>query len=115
RPRSHDRLSPEDGHTRSAEAVSPPQPGDRVLPRLDQKQTGIAPVPPARTGESANGNALGLPHLHPATVDPTAPTASHNRLNPQPRDSKQETSCANQTTLPVFATPSPCLALFQGL
>src|ERR1019366_10628734 len=115
RNRGHDRFSPEDGHPRSAEAVSPTQPGDRVLPCLDQKQTGIAPVPPARLGQSANGNAVGLPHLQPATVDPPAQTTTRNRLNPQRRDGNRETPCANQTTPPVSATPSPTRALFQGL
>src|SRR5260370_1764508 len=79
RNRGNDRLSPEDGHARGAKAVSPTQPRDRVLPRLDQKQTGTAPVPPARLGQSANGNALGLPHLQSATVDPTAQAASRIR------------------------------------
>src|SRR5271157_290064 len=83
RNRGHDRLSPEDGDARGAETVSPTQPGDRVLPRLDQKQTGIAPVSPARTGQGANGNALGLPHLQPATMDPAAQTTSRTRLDPQ--------------------------------
>src|SRR5258708_20036617 len=55
RNRGHDRLPPEDGHARGAKAVSPTQPRDRVLPRLDQKQTGTAPVPPARLGQSAMG------------------------------------------------------------
>jgi hypothetical protein len=40
RDRGHDRLPPQDGHTRGAAAVSGPQPGHRVLPRLDQKQAG---------------------------------------------------------------------------
>src|SRR6266852_5405284 len=103
RDRGHDRLPPEDGHARGAKAVSPTQPGDRVLPRLDQKQTGTAPVPPARLGQSANGNALGLPHLQPATVDPTAQAASRirRRLKPQRRDRSREASYANQTTLPL--------------
>src|SRR5437016_12243080 len=47
---------------------------------MDQKQTGTSPVPPAWPGQSATGNALGLPHLQPATMDPTAQTTSRNRL-----------------------------------
>ena len=98
RNRGHNRLSPQDGHARGAEAVLPPQSGDRVLPRLDQKQTGIAPVPPARPGQSANGNALGLPHLQPARVDPPAQTTNRNRLNPQQRETEFEKTPA-QTKL----------------
>src|SRR6266852_3407315 len=103
RNRGHDRLPSEDGQARGAKAVSPTQPRDRVLPRLDQKQTGTAPIPPARLGQSANGNALGLPHLQPATVDPTAQAASRirRRLKPQRRDRSREASYANQTTLPL--------------
>src|SRR5229473_2875758 len=87
----------------SRQSASRPQPRDRVLPRLDQKQTGTAPIPPARLGQSANGNALGLPHLQPATVDPTAQAASRirRRLKPQRRDRSREASYANQTTLPL--------------
>src|SRR5713101_1744727 len=116
RNRGHDRLPPEDGHARGAEAVSPTQPRDRVLPRLDQKQTGTAPVPPARLGQSANGNALGLPHLQPATVDPTAQAASRirRRLKPQRRDRSREAPYANQTTLPLSHLHST-LALLWGM
>src|SRR5712692_7676651 len=115
RNRGHDRLPPEDGHARGAKAVSPTQPRDRVLPRLDQKQTGTAPVPPARLGQSANGNALGLPHLQPATVDPTAQAASRicRRLKPQRRDRSREAPYANQTTLPLSHLHST-LALLLG-
>lgn len=76
RNRGHDRLSPQDGHASGAAAISPTQSGDRVLSRLDQKQTGIASVPAARPGQSANRNALGLSDLQPATVDATTQTAS---------------------------------------
>src|SRR6266851_4846240 len=115
RDRGHDRLPPEDGHARGAKAVSPTQPRDRVLPRLDQKQTGTAPIPPARLGQSANGNALGLPHLQPATVDPTAQAASRirRRLKPQRRDRSREAPYANQTTLPLSHLHST-LALLLG-
>src|SRR5436309_2731593 len=100
RNRGHDRLPPEDGHARGAKAVSPTQPRDRVLPRLDQKQTGTAPVPPTRLGQSANGNALGLPHLQSATVDPPAQAASRTQRRLKPlRQNKNPT----QTS----ATPDP--------
>src|SRR5437660_6624532 len=92
RNRRQDRLPPEDGHARGAKAVSPTQPRDRVLPRLDQKQTGTAPVPPARLGQSANGNALGLPHLQSATVDPPAQAASRTQRRLKPlRQNKNPT------------------------
>src|SRR5260370_5556150 len=115
RNRVHDRLPQEDGTARGRNAVSPTPPRDRVLPRLDQKQTGTAPVPPARLGQSANGNALGLPHLQPATVDPTAQAASRirRRLKPQRRDRSREAPYANQTTLPVSHLHST-LALLLG-
>src|SRR5713226_7027997 len=115
RNRGHDRLPSADGHARGAKAVSPTQPRDRVLPRLDQKQTGTAPIPPARLGQSANGNALGLPHLQPATVDPTAQAASRirRRLKPQRRDRSREAPYANQTTLPLSHLHST-LALLLG-
>src|SRR5713101_371973 len=106
RNRGHDRLSPEDGHARGAEAVSPTQPGDRVLPRLDQKQTGIAPVSPAWPGQGANGNALGLPDLQPATVDPIAPTATRKRrLGPQRRDRNRVTPYAKSNYASSFRNP----------
>src|SRR5450759_4721548 len=75
------------------------------------------PVLPARPGESANGNALGLPHLQPATVDSPAQTLFRTRcrLNPQPRDRNRETPCPNQTTLPLSAALSSALALLHGL
>src|SRR6266849_6351927 len=119
RNRGHDRLPPEDGHARGAKAVSPTQPRDRVLPRLDQKQTGTAPIPPARLGQSANGNALGLPHLQPATVDPTAQAASRirRRLKPQRRDRSREAPYANQTTLPLshlHSTLAPLWGMGSG-
>src|SRR5437667_4329584 len=98
RNRGQDRLPPEDGHARGAKAVSPTQPRDRVLPRLDQKQTGTAPVPPTRLGQSANGNALGLPHLQSATVEPPAQAASPSaayspfaRIKIQPKLSPRQT------------------------
>jgi hypothetical protein len=47
------------------------------LPCLDQKQAGSAPVSRSRAGQSADGDALGLPYLQPATVDPLAQTAAH--------------------------------------
>src|SRR5216683_6356054 len=96
RNRGHDRLPSEDGHARGAKAVSPTQPRDRVLPRLDQKQTGTAPIPPARLGQSANGNALGLPYLQLAAVDPPAQTASRSRrrLKPQRQDRNRRATSA---------------------
>src|SRR5712691_9704440 len=109
RNRGHDRLSPEDGHARGAEAVSPTQPRDRVLPRLDQKQTGAAPVSPARPGQSANGNALGLPHLQPATMDPTPQTASRNRLTSSATEKSRNSWLKKQTTPPQ---PLPPTSLF---
>jgi hypothetical protein len=69
-----------------------------------EEQTGTAPVPPARPGEGANGNALGLPYLQPAAVDPTAQTASRSRLNPQRRDKNRELLVQTKLTLPVPAT-----------
>src|SRR5713226_5471192 len=66
-------------------------------------------------GQSANGNAVGLPHLQPATVDPPAQTTTRNCLNPQRRDRNRETPCANQTTPPVSATHSPARAPFHGV
>src|SRR2546430_11595702 len=100
RTRGQDRFPPEDGHARGAKAVPPTQPRDRVLPRLDQKQTGTAPVPPTRLGKSANGNALGLPHLQSATVDPPAQAASRTQRRLKPlRQNKNPT----QTS----ATPDP--------
>ena len=37
---------------------------------MDQKQVGPAAVSRARAGEGANGNAVGLPHLQLAALDP---------------------------------------------
>src|SRR5216684_3377078 len=104
RNRGHDRLPPEDGDARGAKAVSPTQPRDRVLPRLDQKQTGTAPVPPAGLGKGANGNALGLPHLQSATVDPPTQAASRirHRLKPQRRDRNREAPLRKPTHASTF-------------
>src|ERR1700693_2814572 len=41
---------------------------------MDQKQAGPQTVSCARARESPNGNAVGLPHLQSATVDPFAKT-----------------------------------------
>src|SRR5438876_816487 len=104
RNRGHDHLSPKDGYARGTETVSPAQPRDRVLPRLDQKQTGTTSVPPARLGESANGNALGLSYLQPATMDPPAQTASrtHRRLNPQPARRKPKHHPTRELHFPLL-------------
>jgi len=80
--------------------------GDRVLPRLDQKQTGAAPVSPARPGQSATGNALGLPHLQPATMDPTAQTTSRNRLTSS-RDREIQKLLAQKTPRLRIRFPNP--------
>ena len=52
--------------------MSPQQPGGGVLPRVDQKQTGPAAVSCARFGEGADGDAVALPCLQPATPDSPA-------------------------------------------
>src|SRR5437773_3558864 len=105
---AHDRLPPEDGHARGAEAVSPPQPGDRVLPRLDQKQTGAAPVSPARPGQSATGNALGLPS--PTTCNNGSDCANYKPQPPnkQQRQRNPETPSSKNTTSP-HPLPQPSL------
>jgi transposase len=48
-----------------------------VLSRLDQEQTGFAAIPCTGLEESADGNAVGLPHLQPAALDPIE-QAPHN-------------------------------------
>src|SRR5713226_118338 len=63
-------LSPEDGQRRSTSAVPPPWKSRGILPRVDQKQVGPAAVSRARVGEGANGDAVGLPHLQLAALDP---------------------------------------------
>src|SRR5713226_1905496 len=63
-------LSPEDGQRKSTSTVPPPWESRGILPRMDQKQVGPAAVSRARVGEGANGNAVGLPHLQPAALDP---------------------------------------------
>src|SRR5260370_36057940 len=49
-----------------------------MLQCVDQEQTGSQTVSRARTSESADGDALGLPHLQPAALDPLE-EASHGR------------------------------------
>src|SRR5580704_2283005 len=44
---------------------------------MDQEQAGAAAVPCAGPEESADGNALGLPDLQPAVLDPPK-QATHN-------------------------------------
>ena len=63
-------LSSEDGQRRSASTVPPPWEGGGVLPRMDQEHVGPAAVSRARVGEGANGNAVGLPRLQLAALDP---------------------------------------------
>jgi hypothetical protein len=67
----------EDGNGRSTGKLLSAWPGRGILPCLDQKQAGFAPVSRSRAAQSANGDALGLPYLQPATVDPLAQTAAH--------------------------------------
>ena len=63
-------LSKEDGQRSSANAVPPPWESGGILPRMDQEQVGPAAVSRAGVGEGANGNAVGLPHLQLAELDP---------------------------------------------
>src|SRR5208282_1918388 len=67
----------EDGNRRSTGKLSSAWQSRGILPCLDQKQAGSAPVSRSRAGQSAAGDALGLPYLQPATVDPLAKTAAH--------------------------------------
>jgi hypothetical protein len=69
-------LPAEDGKRRSAGRLSSAWKSGGILPCVDQKQARPAPVSRAWTPESENGNAVGLPHLQSATVDPFAKTAN---------------------------------------
>jgi hypothetical protein len=66
----------EDGKRRSAGRLSSAWKSGGILPCVDQKQARPAPVSRAWTPEGENGNAVGLPHLQSATVDPFAKTAN---------------------------------------
>ena len=41
-----------------------------ILSRMDQNQAGPPAIPCAGSGKGTDGNALGLPHIQPAAVDP---------------------------------------------
>jgi hypothetical protein len=81
RDRGHDRLPPQDGHTRGAAAVSTSQPGHRVLPRLDQKQAGFSPIPSPPPRQSADRDALGMPQLQLPTMDSLTQTSGRTRYH----------------------------------
>ncbi len=68
-------------------AISPPRKSGGVLPRVDQEQAGPAAVPRTRSGESAERDALGLPHVQLATVDSFEQTTDDS-CSPLKRESK---------------------------
>jgi hypothetical protein len=70
-------IPAEDGNGRSTGKLASAWQSCGLLPCLDQKQAGSAPVSGSRAGQSAAGDALDLPYLQPATVDPLAQTAAH--------------------------------------
>ena len=83
-------VSAEDGHRRGPCPISPPQPGGGVLPRMDKKQTGPAAISRARLGEGADGDAVGLPHLQLAELDPAEKTRSRRRLKKAEKQSHRD-------------------------
>src|SRR6202167_6484965 len=83
----------EDGNRRSTGKLSSAWQSRGILPCLDQKKARSAPVSRSRAGQSADGDALGLPYLQPATVDPLAQTAAHasHRLDSENRRVRKKT------------------------
>src|SRR5580693_2105074 len=72
-----DGVSPKNGQCGSAEALSSSWTNRGVLSCMDQEQAGTAAVPCAGPEEGADGNAVGLPDLQPAVLDPPV-QATHN-------------------------------------
>jgi hypothetical protein len=83
----------EAGNRRSTGKLSSAWQSRGILPCLDQKPAGSAPVSRSRAGQSAAGDALGLPYLQPATVDPLAQTAApaSHRLDSEKRRVRKKT------------------------
>jgi hypothetical protein len=50
------------------------------LPRVDQKQARAATISRARLGKGADGDAVGLPHLQLAALDPLEEARSRRKL-----------------------------------
>jgi hypothetical protein len=86
----------EAGNRRSTGKLSSAWQSRGILPCLDQKPAGSAPVSRFRAGQSAAGDALGLPYLQPATVDPLAQTAApaSHRLDSEKRRVRKKTEWA---------------------
>ena len=74
-----DSVSQKDGQRRSPSAIPSPRKSRGILPRVDLEQAGTAAISPARVAESANGNAMGLPHLQPAALDALEKTRDRHR------------------------------------
>jgi hypothetical protein len=72
-------IPAEDGNRRSTGKLSSAWQSRGILPCLDQKQAGAAPVSRSRADQGADGDALGLSYLQPATVDPLAKAVAHGR------------------------------------
>jgi hypothetical protein len=89
-------VSQEDGQPGSPGAISSSWTNRGVLSRLDQEQVGAAAVPCAGPGEGPDGNAVGLPHLQPAAVDP--PQQAQQNTSRYLRE--QEISAENRNTHP---------------
>jgi transposase len=99
-------LPAEDGNRRSAGELSSAWKGRGILSCVDKEQAGPAPVSRAWPSESSNGNAMGLPHLQPAALDPPpkAPTRTNGHLKAKSKKRKstqgptQQASSSNPRT-----------------
>jgi hypothetical protein len=65
-----DGVPQENGQRRSPAEIPSRGKNRGILSRVDQEQAGATTIPCARPGKGTDRNAMGLPHIQPAELDP---------------------------------------------